>query len=319
MLRLLKLSHHHHSGRLKPHEHTSYLPLGLLLLVVGFALTTYTATAISPGPEAGSIGLTGTVVGKPPTVAATIKTPSDGQRFSSSPVTLTGTCPADTLVEIFKNDIFAGSTTCSATGNYSLDVDLLNGQNTLIARVYDALNQPGPDSNVVTVFYDGLPPQADPLNSLEFGGSQLLLNTNAVFRGIFPKQELSVPVDILGGTPPYAVNVQWGDATNKIVPRNDNVSFAATHAYAKPGTYQVSLQATDARERVAFLTVAVIVNGQPALASGSTSRTTSNGIATQLLTLWPLYTGAVAVVASFWLGERREKLILQKQGLLLHS
>jgi hypothetical protein len=289
------------------------------LLLVGFALTTYTATALSPGPEAGSIGLTGTVAGKPPTVAATIKTPSDGQRFSTSPVTLTGTCPADTLVEIFKNDIFAGSTTCSATGSYSLEVDLLNGQNTLIARVYDALNQPGPDSNVVTVFYDGLPAQADPLNSLEFGGSQLLLNTDAVFRGIFPKQELSVPIDILGGTPPYAVNIQWGDSTNKIVPRNDNVSFATTHAYAKPGTYQVSLQATDARDRVAFLTVAVIVNGQPAIANASTAGTTSSGIVTQLLTLWPLYTGAVAVVASFWLGERREKLILQKRGLLLPS
>lgn len=321
MRRWLKLSHRDHSGRLKPHEHTSYLPLGILLLVVGLALTAFTATAKTPydGPEAGSVGLTGIMPGKPPTVAATIRTPSDGQRFSTSPVTVSGTCPAETLVEIFKNDIFAGSTTCTEGGTYSLDIDLLNGQNTLIARVYDALNQPGPDSNSITVFYDGLPPQADPLNSLEFGGAQLLLNTDAVFRGVFPQKEMAVPIDILGGTPPYAVNVQWGDSTNKIIPRNDNITFNATHVYSKPGTYQVSLQASDAAGRVAFLTVAAIVNGQPPVSAGTTTTQSSNVITTQLLALWPLYAAAVAIVISFWLGERREKQILEKRGLLLQS
>jgi hypothetical protein len=30
-----------------------------------------------------------------------------------------------------------------------------------------------------------------------------------------------------------------------------------------------------------------------------------------------LYTGALAVVIAFWLGERREKRVLRKHGLLL--
>lgn len=319
MRRWLKLSHHHHSGRLKPHEHTSYLPLGMLLLVVGLALTAYTATAATPydGPEAGSIGLTGIMPGKPPTEAATIRTPTDGQRFSETPVTVSGSCPAETLVELFKNDIFAGSTVCTANGSYSLDIDLMNGQNILIARVYDALNQAGPDSSPIVVFYDGLPPQADPLNSLEFGGAQLLLNTDAVFRGVFPEKEMAVPIDIIGGTPPYAVNVQWGDSTNKVIPRNDNVTFNATHVYAKPGIYQVSLQASDATGRVAFLTVAAIVNGQPSVGSMTTTTSKpSNVITAQLLALWPLYAIAVTSVVSFWIGERREKQILTKRGLL---
>lgn len=318
MRRWLKLSHHHHSGRLKPHEHTSYLPLGMLLLVVGLALTAYTATAATPydGPEAGSIGLAGIMPGKPPTEAATIRTPTDGQRFSETPVTIAGTCPAETLVELFKNDIFAGSTVCTAGGTYSLAIDLMNGQNILIARVYDALNQAGPDSNPITLFYDGLPPQADALNSLEFGGNQLLLNTDAVFRGIFPRKELAVPIDILGGTPPYAVNVQWGDSTNKVIPRNDNVTFNATHVYAKPGIYQVSLQASDATGRVAFLTVAAIVNGQPPVGIATTTNKPNNVIGAQLLALWPLYAIAVTSVVSFWIGERREKQILIKRGLL---
>jgi hypothetical protein len=316
MLKWLKLSHHHHSGILRPHEHTSYLPLGLLLLGVGFVLIAYTASAASPGPEAGSIGLTGTVPGKAPTVSATITAPSNQQRFSVSPVPVSGTCPANTLVEVYKNDIFAGSTPCSAAGTFTLDVDLLIGQNILIARVYDALNQPGPDSNAVTVFYDALPAQGSALTPLDFGGDQLLLNTDAVFRGVFPDQELNIPVDILGGTPPYAVNVQWGDSNNKIVPRSDNVTFKVGHTYNKPGTYQISIQATDAVGRVAFLTVASIVNGQAAITAATTSNTSATN---KLLVLWPLYVGAFAVVISFWLGERREKKLLMKRGLILTS
>jgi hypothetical protein len=186
------------------------------------------------------------------------------------------------------------------------------GQNILTAHVYDALNQKGPDSNSITVYYDALPSQSQSITPLDLNGDQLLLNTDAVFRGTFPDQQLSVPIDIIGGTPPYAVNVQWGDSTNKVIPRNDNLGFTATHAYSKPGTYQITLQASDAHERVAFLAVATIVNGQPTTAATSTGSTPSNDAMTRLLALWPLYTGTVATVASFWFGERREKRLLTR-------
>ena len=132
----LSLIHHRHSGRLRPHEHTSYLPLGALLLAVGLLLGVYTSYAASPGPEAGSVGLSGVVPGKPPTVAPTIDTPRSGERFSTTPVTVSGTCPKGTLVEVFKNKIFAGSTPCDNSGKYSMDIDLLIGANILLARVY---------------------------------------------------------------------------------------------------------------------------------------------------------------------------------------
>ncbi|MES2875992.1 MAG: hypothetical protein V4678_00820 [Patescibacteria group bacterium] len=315
----LSLIHHRHSGKLRPHEHTSYLPLGALLLAVGLLLGVYTSYAASPGPESGSIGLSGVVAGKPPTVAPTIDTPREGARFSVTPVTVTGTCPKNTLVELFKNNIFAGSVPCSSTGAYSLDIDLLIGANILVARVYDDLNQAGPDSNKPTVFYDALPAQAGPLTSLDFGGAQMLLNTDAVFRGVFPKQEMNMPIDILGGTPPYAINIQWGDSSNKVVPRGNNQSFTVGHVYSRPGTYQVSIQGSDANGRVAFMTVAAIVNGQPAIASGNSQPTVSAGTMARLLTLWPLYASIVAVAISFWLGERREKYILTRSGPVYHT
>lgn len=313
MISRLKISHHKHSGRLRPHEYTSYFPLMTLLVIVGITLTICSTYAASPGPESGSVGLTGQMPGPPPTVAAVITSPPGQSRTSISPIAVKGTCPKNTLVQIFKNDIFAGSTACTPAGTFSVDVDLLMGQNILIARVYDDLDQPGPDSSPVTVFYDALPPQSAALSPLNFGAAQLLLNTDAVYRGVFPKKEMSIPIGILGGTPPYAVNIRWGDSENTVVPRNDNATFRTTHVYKKPGVYQITLQGTDSQSRVAFLTVAAIVNGQTSVEVAAPTTLSQN----KLLAIWPLYTTIVAVVISFWLGEWREKRILRNHPYAL--
>ena len=267
-----------------------------------------------PGPQANSVSLSGTMPGPAPKIAATIVSPIEGQHIGTTPVTISGTCPSGTLVELYKNDIFAGSTVCNADGRYSLDVDLLIGKNTLVSRVYDNLNQPGPDSQPITVYYDALPPQSAALAPLNFGGAPLLLNTDAVYRGVFPGQALNIPIDILGGTPPYAVNIQWGDSTNKVIPRNDNITFTAGHTYRSPGTYQITLQASDSQGRVAFLTVAAIVNGQRSIAATNAAYNNPS-VVSKLLILWPLYTSLIAIVISFWLGERREKKLIANHPL----
>lgn len=304
-----------HTGRVRSHEHTAYISLSILLMMVGLCLTTFSVGAWDrPGPAAGSVGLTGVMPGKPPTKGATIKTPTSGQSFTQTPVVISGTCPTNTLVEIFKNDIFAGSTPCSDGGTFSIEIDLLIGSNILVARVYDALNQAGPDSNTVTVTYNPGLAGASGISSLNFGGPQLLINTDAVFRGAFPNKEMEIPIDILGGRAPYAVNIQWGDSTNKVISRPDNATFRVPHTYAKAGTYQLSIQATDADGRVAFLTVASIVNGQPdPEVVAATKTNTTVGL---LLALWPLYAAVVAMTLSFWAGEWRERRTLIKHGLI---
>ena len=294
---------------------TPFIPLFLLLLVIGLVLGAHTVRAQSPGPEAGSIGITGIVPGEPPTTGANITSPANNQRFAESPVTVSGTCPANTLVEVYKNDIFAGSTICNTRGTFSFDIDLLIGQNTLSARVYDALNQVGPESNRITIFYDALPPQPDPnFNSTDFGGSQLIINTDSVFRGGFPNKDFNLPVTILGGTPPYAVNIRWGDTNNRVLSRNDNQSFFARHIYTRAGTYQISIQATDAVGRVAFLTVASIVNGSPDGTTGVTSGASASK--NWLIAMWPFYVSLVAIVVAFWLGELYEKRLARHKAVI---
>jgi hypothetical protein len=303
--------HPRHTGRLRPHEHTSYVSLASFVAATGLVLTLFSIAsfaAASPGPAAGSVSLSGTLPANPPTTAAVIGSPANGQHFTTSPVTVSGSCPVETLVALYKNDIFAGSAPCSTSGAFSLKVDLLIGKNVLIARVYDALNQAGPDSSPVTAFYDILPAQAGPLAVLNLPEKQLLLVTQPFYRGTFPGQLLNVPITILGGVQPYAINVEWGDSTNKIISRGDNSTFNAGHTYQKPGTYTITLQASDSQQRLAFLQITAIVNGRPdtIAASNTAERTTTN----QLLVLWPLYAIAAAVVVSFWLGEQREKRIL---------
>lgn len=315
MPKKLKLLHHKHSGKLQSHKHTSYIPLLALLLIVGFALIATTTYAWErPGPASSSISLTGVVAGQPPTVAAVIESPIDGQHFSITPVTVSGSCPDNTLIELFKNDIFAGSTVCTADKNFSIDIDLMFGQNVLLAKVYDALNQAGPDSKIVTVYYDVLPTQSLPLTGIRLEGSQLVLNTDVAIKGVFPDKELVLPINVIGGTPPYAINIMWGDSKNSVVSRNDNATFNTTHTYSKAGTYQINLQASDANGRVAFISIAAIVNGQPSVTSASTASTSTTN---QLLLLWPLYVCTIVAVISFLVGEQHEKQVLARRGLLL--
>lgn len=320
--KLFKLTHHQHSGRHRPHEHTSHGVLVALLLLTGgvLALSTFSAQAQSPPPQAESVGLTGEMPGPPPEDAATITSPVNQQRFSESPITVEGTCPEDSLVEILKNNIFAGSTLCRDDGTYSLDIDLLIGENNLVARVYNSLNQPGPNSDVVTVFYDAVPPQADPLDPFDFSEGQLLLNTDAVYRGTFPKETLSVPVEIINGTPPFALEVRWGDNNRELIPRENNQPFRISHEYDRPGSYQINLQVTDSEGRIAFLTTVAVINGQPSeVPVGVGTTTDRSGLMNLLVLLWPVFAAALAMVLSFWAGEQREKRLLASRGLLLNN
>lgn len=321
----LKISHHRHTGRLRPHEFTSYFPLLILLMLVGVILavdSVYAAQSTSPNtsqpltPLAGSVSLSGTMPGHPPKTGAVITSPDNNSSFSSSPITVSGTCPDNTIVEIYKNDIFAGSTPCQ-NGQFSLQVGLLFGPNQLTAKVYNAVNQEGPQSNTVTTNYSVLPAQGAPLESLNLA-SQLIIETSTVFRGVFPSQTMEVPISIIGGTPPYAVNIEWGDSTNDVISRSNDEAFSTDHVYQKAGTFQIILQATDAQGRVAFLSVAAIVNGQPPVAAATSGN--SNGSSnSKIMALWPLWTASVAIVISFWLGERREKHVLAEHpALKLH-
>jgi len=269
--------------------------------ILNIALLSFTALIIFPNhsfaitnPQTNGVGLQGEVAAPAPTVAASIVSPANGANFTAVPMTLTGSCPANTLVKIFKNGVFGGAVACQA-GAYSIQVDLFSGQNELKATVYDSLNQAGPDSKTITVNYTNV--VANPALS-----SLVTLTSNFGQRGANPKQELVWPIIISGGNAPYAVSVDWGDLSPADVYSQTAVGqFTIKHTYQQAGLFKVLIKAVDQNGVSAFLQLSGVANGQvvqSSVAGASTTKTPSVSSVT-----WQVFAFSFsAIIVTFWLG-----------------
>lgn len=284
--------------------------LGCLVAVVLLGANLVAHAQVSPppqNPQSGSVGLQGTIQAPPPTQGATISLPRDGASFSTLPVQVSGICPKGLLVKLFKNNVFAGSYQCD-NGSFSLAIDLFTGTNELIARVYDNLDQPGPDSNKVTVSFN---------DNRQGAGPRPTLTSNYAKRGANPKETLTWPIILSGGVGPYAVSVDWGDGK---APDLKSLQFPGTfditHAYDSPGSYNIVIKVTDKNGDSAFLQLVGIANGALSQDTGTTANSKNNTPATTTKTkiLWePAALALPFVVSTFWLGKRHELKTLKKK------
>lgn len=147
-LRLLK---HVHTGRRVHSQHTSYPVLGLLLLSLAAVLAQSTFSVHAAGSD--SVVVSAVVSGPVPTEAATIDTPLEDADFTATPITVTGTCPLHTYVQLFRNGQASGTAMCTQAGAYSIVTDLFSGKNELVVKTYNYANQPGLDSEPRHVTY----------------------------------------------------------------------------------------------------------------------------------------------------------------------
>jgi len=288
------------------------------LLIASFLVVACVLVALAPrvhglgsqqNPQNGSVGLEGTIKQPPPTQAATITTPGSGQTVKSVPITVSGLCKTDLLVKIFSNNIFVGSAVCT-NGSYSLQVNLFSGRNDLVARVFDSLDQAGPDSNVVTVTFEDT-------QFAQFGTRVTLSSTYAEI-GANPGSELDWPLILSGGLGPYALSIDWGDGT---APQLQSESFPGTitikHVYKSAGVYKIIVKATDKNGTSAFLQLVGVANGKvtQSNSTGSTSSgggTNTNNNSTSIL-WWPMLLLLPLIATAFWLGRRHELYALRKQ------
>lgn len=278
------------------------LILAAALLICTSASVPLVLAAQPQNPQNGSIGLEGQVNGGPPSQGATITVPGNGQSFSTTPITVAGICPTGLLVEIFKNNVFGGSTECT-NGSFSLQVDLFAGRNDLVSRVFDALNQPGPDSSIITVIYSANITNIAP---------QLLVTTEYAKRGALPGNTLSWPITISGGIGPYALSVDWGDKTNAdLISRVAAGSFDIDHVYARAGVYNVTIRVTDSKGSAAFLQVVGIGNGPIQQTAGKS--TSPQVIIQNKLIWWPLIVALVLIFVAFWLGRKQQIETIKKR------
>lgn len=237
-----------------------------VLILLGFCTLPVCVTAATQ-VQSGNVNVNGIVPGPPPTTPPTIDSPAQGQNFDTKNITVSGGCIVGLLVKVFDNNVFAGSTLCQAGGTWSLQIDLNIGRNDLIARQYDTLNQSSPDSDTVTVYY--VPPSISPsipgdntnppVQTAEF---ELRINYDYTVIGIFPGQQFRLPISFYGGTPPYAVSIDWGDGTTSLYSRSNSKEFISEHVYKEPGYKTLTIKVTDAEGNTAYLQFVLVVNGK---------------------------------------------------------
>lgn len=283
-----------------------------LLVLFVFILPAGALTPIpTPEPKPGSFGLEATKTQPPPKKGATITTPGNGSSFSESPITVNGICPTGLLVEIYDNGVMVGSVMCN-NGSFSLQVSLFAGTNELTAIVYDDLNQPGPESAVVTVTYKD--------TQLSEFGSLMTLTSSYGRRSAAAGNVLSWPLQLSGGTGPYAFSIDWGEGPPTQLKSHPLIGgVAIAHTYKKAGIYQVNIRATDVKGVSAFLQVVALANGKVD-GKSSTDKESGNANSKPEILWAPTAVSLVLLVPAFWLGRLsqvvsiRNKLLKERDG-----
>lgn len=271
------------------------------------SVATASAQIGSPNPnQSGTTGLQGKIPSPAPTTPATISTPTSGRVFTEIPVTVSGLCKTGLLVKIFSNDIFVGSADC-AGGSYSVQVDLFGGQNDLVARVYDALDQAGPDSNKVTVTFQD--------SQFAAFGQRISLTSNLAKLGAPVGTLLTWPIILSGGTGPYAISIDWGDGSAADLKSQPFAgTFEITHTYKTAGIYRVVVKATDSTGATAFLQLVGVGAGEVTQSNTGSKSGKDNGGATRTIYIWwPILLMIPLLLGMFWVGKRYEVTAIHKQ------
>ena len=333
LLRHLRLVSHAHTGSVVHVRHTSYVTLFAMLVFVGFFLVISQNLA---NANTLSVGLT--VNGPAPTVGATIMSPLDGTSYENiGTVNVMGTCSPTTFVTVRNNGTLAGSTICTAGGEFDLIVQLSQGQNVLTALNFDNLNQPGPTTPSVTVTYtppvpvveapvpnipesplvipgvvtdvvndQGVPPAScedyKEIPELATGGTPRVVVV-CVPRTIVANVDQSIGIMVWGGQPPYALKFQLGDDAETLISMDAPGYKAIKVRYASSGIYNINIQLShkSASQAVGQSAVEVVGQQTPGQAFGQT-------IDELFATSWfetpvPLYLTALGVTIGFWAGD----------------
>lgn len=276
-----------------------------VLFSLVFALQAQALNQIpDPDPQPGSFGVQATKQQAPPEEGATIVTPTSGSSFTQSPVTVTGLCPSDLLVQIYNNGVMVGSVLC-INGSFELQISLFSGANELTATVFDTLEQAGPVSNTMSVSYTDARLTA-------FG--QLITLTSAYGRrSAAAGSELTWPLQLTGGTGPYAFSIDWGDGlAAELKSQSLQGLVTIAHTYKKAGVYKVNIQVTDTNGVSSFLQVVAVASGQVEAAPVASTQT--GGTTTTVLWI-PAAIALILLIPSYWLGRRSQIVSIRNKML----
>jgi len=282
------------------------ITIGISLFVVLVAVQPVAAITPlpTPDPKPGSYGLEATKTQPAPTVGATISTPGNGASFTTSPTTVNGICPSGLLVQVYNNNVMVGSVMC-VNNSFSLQVGLFAGTNELSATVFDDLEQAGPVSNIVSVTYTD--------TRFTAFGALVTLTSSYGRRSAAASSELVWPLQLSGGSGPYAFSIDWSDGGSTELKSQSLAGLVPiSHVYKKAGIYQVNVKVTDVNGVSAFLQVVALANGQV----DATPETAATDAKVTTKILWiPAAIALALLVPTYWLG-RRSQIVSLRNKLL---
>lgn len=299
-----------------------FMHQGILLfsIVIGAVLvagvsSTVSAQTLPPGfvplttenPRSNSFGMEGTIAAPPPTEGARIIVPSGGQTFNQPIITVSGVCPSGLLVELLNNGVMVGSTFCE-DGSFALQISLFPGQNELSAKVRDDLGQEGPDSNTVTVQYNT--PDAE----FSAFAEAIILTSAFSRRAANPGSTLIWPLQLSGGTGPYAFSINWGDGTEpQLISQSTAGIVNISHVYQNPGIYRVTIRVTDSNGITGFLQVIAVANGAAEAAIVDANEQPERVVIRTRILWIPAAVVLLLMIPAFWLGRRHEARAMRKR------
>jgi hypothetical protein len=279
---------------------------GLLCAGVFIAGLTYKAVAETINVNAKVVLTTGAV----------ITSPMPNQTITGLPLTVQGSCQANSYVKLLRNGSFSGSAWCD-NQTFTIQTDLSPGSSNLQAKAFSVTDDEGPATPAVEVTYN--PPVSAKTKAAAYSEPPPILVSDYNFHSFQANNEFSWDVQIRDGLAPFHLLVDWGDNTTFNYFIKAQQTLTIRHTYKKAGYYTVNTKLTDARGRASFLQLAALIS-EPGANGFITPQTTkpsiippqdialslTSQISRWLWLIWPTYGIVTLMAISFWLGERQE-------------
>ncbi len=230
---------------------------------------------------------------------AVITSPADGDHFDTADITVNGTCPDNSYIEVFVGDQMAGVSNCTSN-TFSVPATLQPGANIVSAKVFNITDDEGPASTPITVYYDP-PVEPEPTTPAEepaTPGPPPSVSVPYTYTVHKPGELWEWSVMLTGGKGPYQVVIDWGDGTIERFTVAEPSTFTVSHIYTKAGTYYPLITITDADGNITRVQLLAVVRELPSVVTLQFLQEVLSN--TSPWVAWPVYISATLGVGTFW-------------------
>jgi hypothetical protein len=288
----LHLQHHHHTGKVLHHRHTSYRSIAVILLLAGVFMG---GLAIMQRVTAESLAIYVTVHVPRPRTPAIISLPADRTTTPGGDTLIAGSCPIlspQAVVVIYIDTAAVGSAVCDANNNFGLSTSLAAGPHTITATATSIDNDAGPASDPVHVTTQ---PVVTKTPAPALPAAKLTLDSP--FTTIGTSRDVTWTGTITDSGSSYKLQLDWGDGTYdsySVKPGPQQLR----HHYTNLAAYNVTfgLSDTSGNYQHTQLAAALSSSAFPAAAASGTTSASTTKTAT-IVGLYGFFITAICVLA----------------------